>query len=456
MSGIVGSIGTGLAALNELLGSRSRLRPASFRGVPFLVDATEGIGGRRLITHLFPLRDTPYTEDLGRLPRSFRFSAWVIDPLPGTLLTYASQPTGDWIDQRDALLDAIEGHSDAATLVHPTIGELPCRAGILSWREQITERWGACRFELEFVQDGPKPSPASTDDTASSLLSAVQSALPLIAAAYETVALAIVSPGALLGGLVDNLLGLPLGTIDGLYTAITACAASPTDTTATAAAVQTAFQAMAANVAAGQLAPFTPTDDPVAGTPFATAVTGAVPPDPSGGLVGLATFGATLAPIAGVQMPGGPLPATPAVTPSPAALAQGVQQAAVAMLVQNNAVAAMATVYAQATWPSANAADAARTQLLSLLDAQSDAAAAAGQDDLYRAWQAITAVAMTDMIARAQSLPTLGPYSTPMSLPSLVLAQRLYRDPTRAAELEDLNDVPHPLFMPATGLALSV
>ena len=87
--------------------------------------------------------------------------------------------------------------------------------------------------------------------------------------------------------------------------------------------------------------------------------------------------------------------------------------------------------------------------------AQAQAAAGAGQDDLWRAWQAIMALTMNDMISRAQALPSLASYVLPDPLPSLVLAQRLYQDPTRAALLEQLNDVPHPLFMPAGGLWLT-
>ncbi len=436
MSQTLSILGGGLSSLQTLLGSRAKLRPASFRGVPFLVDVAEGMGGRRLVTHEFPLRDTPFTEDLGRLPRLFRLEAFVIDPLPGTLLDYAAQPQTDWMTQRDALLDAIEGYATAAILVHPTLGEITCRGAAIQWREQITREFGWCQFRLEFVVDGPQPSPLSGDDTASALLGGVASLLPLISAAYETLTLAITSPLSLLQQLTESMLGLPPGTIQGVANAITAIAASPSNTTATASAVQAACQAMAANVITAQSIAPNPVDDPVAGSAFTISVAA----DPSGGLATLANFGATLPPITG----GGP-----------AVAAQAAQQAAIVALAQGNAIAALAQIYAQAQWTSANQAATARATLLPLLDAQTNAAAAAGQDDLYRAWQAITALTMTDMIARAQSLPVLGPYTLPAPLPSLALAQRLYRDPTRAPQLEQLNDVAHPLFMPPIGVALS-
>lgn len=431
MSQALSTIGTGLGALSALLGSRAKLRPASFRGVPFLVDLAEGMGGRRLVPHVFPLRDVPFIEDLGRVPRRFRLTAFVVDPLPGGLDMLLTGATGDWIDQRDALLAATEDDSTAATLVHPTMGEITCRVEDLRWREHIVEAWGYCEFLIEFWVDGPQASPVAATDTVSALLAGVGSILPLISAAYETVVLAIVSPQTLLGEAAAAMLGLPPGSIAGLAASIAALSASPTDLPATAAAVQSVTQAMAANVLAGQ--PTAPaTDDPVAGQPFDAAP----PADPSGGLATLAGWGAAL------QVPGG--------SPSQAA-----QQAAIVALIQGNATAALASVYAQTAFPSSNAATAARAQLLALLDAQTEAAAASGADDLYRGWRALTALAMTDMITRAQSLPTLAAYTIGAALPAVALAQLLYRDATRADQLAQLNDTPHPLFMAQAGVALS-
>ncbi len=413
------TIGIALSALQQALGYT--LRPASFRGVPFYVEETGGRGGRRLVTHEFPLRDDAYTEDLGRLPRAFRLHCYVVGP--------------GFQAQRDALLSAIEDHATAAVLVLPTRGEVTCRAATVEFTEH-RDAGGYCAFEIAFVQDYPQASPLFRPDTASALLAGIASLLPLISAAYELIELAAISPLALLQGAADAMLGLPPGTVGRLSSVIAAVPAAPTDTTGTAGAVQTATQAMAtAAIAAQTTAPTT--DDPVAGNNFLIAM----PADPSGGLATLATWGATLPPVGGT---------------GPQAALAAAQQAAVVALVQGNATAALAQVYGSIDWPYAGAADDARAQLLGLLDAQAEAAATAGQDDLFRAWGAITQLAMADMIARAQGLPTLGSYSTAEPLPSVVLAQLLYLDPTRASEIEDLNDVPQPLFMPVNGLALSV
>jgi hypothetical protein len=425
MSGAVATVGNVLGALQSLLGSRAQLRPASFRGVPFVVNTAGGTGGRRLITHEFPLRDAPYTEDLGALPRHFKLSAFVVDSADGAV---------NYIDARDALIAACETNG-AAILVHPTIGEVSVRAGVLSWSERLIDRWGYCEFQLEFVVDGPQPSPLFSADTQSALLSGLASLLPIITAAYTVVATAVTSPALLLGQAVSAMTGLPPATVFGLGNAILACSATPANSPATALAVQTATLGMATNVIAASEASAAATDA-VTGDPFTAPASG----DPSGGLAGLAGFGGGLAAIG---------------TGTPVGAAQAATQASVLALVQGSATAALIGVYAAINWPYASAATAARAQVLALVDAQLAAAAASGADSLYQAWQGLQQLAMADLIGRAQSLPQLASYVAPDTLPSLALAQRLYADPTQAGTLEALNDTPQPLFMPASGLALT-
>ena len=90
-----------------------------------------------------------------------------------------------------------------------------------------------------------------------------------------------------------------------------------------------------------------------------------------------------------------------------------------------------------------------------LLDGRQLAAAAARQDALFAAWQALASVALQDLTLRAQQLPQLIGYTRPRPPAALALAYRLYQDATRATDLIALNDAPHPLFMPASGKALA-
>lgn len=403
------------------------LRAASFRGVPFFVEEATNEGGRRIATHEFPLRDDPYTEDLGRAAQRFRFRAFVVGD--------------DYMDRRDALLKACQDNATAGTLIHPYLGERKVRAGVVRWTETKREG-GAAAFDLEFIQDGVQPKPAASTDTVSGLLAGLAKFLPLVKAAYATISLAIRNPGYLLGfaetivgSFVGDLLGLPAGTIAGLQSLITGLIGNAGNDPVLANAITNLFTG-AANNAALIASPLTPVSDPITGTSFTP------PPsaDLTGGLAQFATWGATL-----------PAPTAPSSTQQ-ALLAQ--QQVAIVTLIQASAVSAILQCYAQIDFPSADAANKALNQVLYFLDMQADLAANAGLDDLYRGWRGVTALAVADLTTRAQQLPRLATYSVQAIRPSLALAQRLYGDASRADELAELNAVTHPGFMPLAGFRL--
>ena len=92
------------------------IRPASYRGVPFAVVEGDGEFGRRVAIHEYPFKDTVYVEDLGRSTRKFTLRGFLIQ---GSLLYSAP----DVFSQRESLIAAVE-QNGAATLVHPTLGEL--------------------------------------------------------------------------------------------------------------------------------------------------------------------------------------------------------------------------------------------------------------------------------------------------------------------------------------------
>ena len=74
------------------MGWRENLLPASYRRVPFFVQAVEGAFGRRLAVHEFPRQLFPQVEDLGgELPREFTVDAYVLGD--------------DFVQQRSRLVD---------------------------------------------------------------------------------------------------------------------------------------------------------------------------------------------------------------------------------------------------------------------------------------------------------------------------------------------------------------
>lgn len=128
-----------------------RLQPASFRGVPFKVSDDEATFGRRTTTHEYPLRDVPFTDDLGRKARRYSVSAYVIG--------------GDYMTQRDNLLTALE-QGGSGTLIHPFYGSVTVNIdGEIKVRHS-RDNGGMCEISLQFVESGQLNYPTAGGATA--------------------------------------------------------------------------------------------------------------------------------------------------------------------------------------------------------------------------------------------------------------------------------------------------
>lgn len=139
-----------------------RLIGASFRGVPFFVESSDRSGGRRTVTHEFPLRDDPTIEDLGRRTRSFGVDGYVIGD--------------DYLVERDALLAALEDSAGPGELVHPYYGVLRAICSSLTVRCSIADG-GMARFSLEFTPvPGRTVAPAEENDLDDAALEAADAA----------------------------------------------------------------------------------------------------------------------------------------------------------------------------------------------------------------------------------------------------------------------------------------
>jgi prophage DNA circulation protein len=155
----------------------SRLRRASFRGVPFGVLSESAVVGRRQALHEFPGRDTPYAEDMGKATRRRTLQGFLVE-------NSAIYGGGDVIAQRDRIEAAAEAYGPGA-LVHPTKGTLSISIEQLS----ISERWDQGRyFELnfEFVEAGAPAFSLGVLSTISAVLTAADGALLALSAAFGT------------------------------------------------------------------------------------------------------------------------------------------------------------------------------------------------------------------------------------------------------------------------------
>jgi prophage DNA circulation protein len=124
---------------------RDSLRPASWRGVPFLVDSADYSTGRRYKKHEYPQREKPYIEDLGQETGMRR--------IPGRICAHPTNNYDPW-PNRDALIQAIRNEPGKGTLVHPYYGDLLGHLVHIEIKESGTEAGGWVLFELTFIDAG--------------------------------------------------------------------------------------------------------------------------------------------------------------------------------------------------------------------------------------------------------------------------------------------------------------
>lgn len=128
---------------------RDKLRPASFRGVPFEVNGDKVPIGRRVVTHEYPGKNVPYVEDMGRVTREYKITGFVIG--------------ADYMDKRDKLLTAVETEGEGE-LVHPWLGTLKVKAGV----GEMSHSWdegGMARFDLTFTESSELLNPTAKVNT---------------------------------------------------------------------------------------------------------------------------------------------------------------------------------------------------------------------------------------------------------------------------------------------------
>ncbi len=128
-------------------------KPATFRGVPFFVDAAERTSGRKLVIHEFPDRDDVIVEDFGRSRRGYQIDGYVIG--------------ADYLEQRDRLLAALEQRGEGI-LEHPYYGTLNVVHPKHTARETRTEA-GIAYVAMEFVEVPRLVSDAAAEPAASAI-----------------------------------------------------------------------------------------------------------------------------------------------------------------------------------------------------------------------------------------------------------------------------------------------
>lgn len=148
---------------------RERYREGSFRGVPFYTKSHKFQSGRRKATHEFPEKEVGNSEDLGKKLPTFSLDLYVL---------------GDsYFEQRDALIKALDTKG-AGELIHPYLGTKQVQVGGYSLSE-TNEEGGMARFSVEFDLAGKKKFPAEEQDAVQSVLDGILNVINAANAAFS-------------------------------------------------------------------------------------------------------------------------------------------------------------------------------------------------------------------------------------------------------------------------------
>lgn len=434
------------------------LLPASFRGVPFAVEAdTLGVG-RRLAVHQYPGKDTPWPEDMGKEARVFQFRGFIVED-------DAVFGGGPIQLQRLLLLAAFE-KKGPGLLTHPSLGIL----NVVLRRGSVSQELDARRrsaVDAEFIESGKQSFPALLS-TGSGVLSAAnlckvalvvdgvraiaigaargnrRQDLSTTTAVWANKAVELGADATALHRLASQLPGsngrFSAGGNLGLkgqrataYTADTVISDLVQSTSNARVAILAASNTIAAAAAVAQLGYAADVGSATVALVQALADACADPADAIRLLTELIAFA----------------PVRPEA-------ATGIGLAVSGMV--RRAAAASLTIAVASYQPSSSDDAAAMIRSVgNLVDDQATQAADAGDDASYKALRAARGAIVKDLRARGSTLAQVRTFKTGRPLPAIVLANRWYRDVGRASQIvTQAPKTPSPLFMPTEMQALAV
>lgn len=382
------------------------LRPATFRGVPFKVESHDASGGRRVVKHEFPLRDKPFTEDMGRKAKEFSIDAYVVGE--------------DYMQARDALMRACD-EAGSAELVHPYLGTL--RVNCTGWTLRESKSEGRmARFALAFVESGEAEFPSDAADPLAQADVAADEAelfsgewfaetfsiegLPDFAVDDAQAMLTAAANG--IGGIARTINSVGsggfgfIGTVDSFVSSLSSLMRSP--------------------------------------SLLASRFFGLV-----GGLSGL--FDSPLSAVRGhMSMFGYGSDVTAFAVTTSTRQRQQDNRTAIVGMVRQAAVIEAARIAPSATYGTAEEAQSVRDEIAGAIDAIMEDPAT--PDPVFASMQRLRTAVVRGVPPEAESLPNLVTLTPPATVPSLVLAYDTYEDAARADEIVTRNRIKYPGFVP--------
>lgn len=385
---------------------RDDYRQASFRGVHFKVQTADSSYGRRQVSHEYPQRDRPYTEDMGRAADEFTIEGYVIGE--------------NYHLARDALIAACRDEIGPGTLIHPYLGEQTVVCKGLRTRETSGET-RICVVTMTFVEEGD-PIGDVIEDT------------PGVVRERATALKAAAKQSFLSKFLTDGMPGFVLAAAQELVEDIAAALDFKGVTGNLEAVADYAYAVRNLSIDAAALVS-APEDlaDRITDTLglLRSAFTGSADM-----LLGLFDDNDTQA---------------TALANTASRRQQRDNENALRGLVRQVALAEAAAQRVGETQESHDDAVAARDGLADRLDDEAETA----DDTTYPLLLSMRADVARALPPPGETLPNLITYTPRITLPALVVAQQLYGDASRADEIVARNGSVHPGFLPG-GIGLEV
>lgn len=381
--------------------------PAKFRGVPFFVEVVEVAGGRHAEKHEYPFKETDpvFVEDTGLKGRSFPIQGFVLGP--------------EYMAARDSLMAALE-ISGPGELVHPHYGTIRVQALGYRVHENGTGEGGVAKFSMEFegttttaAQPASVPdSPAAVRASGGLVLSALKSEFPKL---FVIAGLASAIAASLADRVVDatrqiDLLAGPL--VEGAQT-LAIWKQQVADLKSSATSLVGSPAVLAAS--------------------FIGLLQSLVPPDPVVAVNGLlATYNFN----SGVRPP----------ATTPARIQERTCADSFRGIIQGAAVVQAAILASDGAKLFSSYEDAThvREAIVAALDEQLEVVS----DTVYPLLVQLRSDLVTAVPDQSGSLPHLVSITPPATVPSLVLAHRLYGDTARELDLVARNRTRNPMFVP--------
>ena len=419
----------------------AQLHPASFNGIPFFTKACSTGVGRRNAEHVYPFRDEPWMEDIGRKARVYHITGFLVGD--------------DVMLQRDRMQTALETEG-AGVLVHPTYGRLSVSTLGESTFDEDMSHGRVIEVRFVFEESGQQIFPNTNIDTTSDVAESAKTATASVEDGYN----AQITPD-IIAGTFDS-----AGVSDVSTSWLDSVGSSADDS------------ASLFNISSGSYGPFGRFSGENIGTNSGSIVGGYVSPSTIelifNGLITTrssdrSSLHLSLSSIIGVgsSNPFGLASSLTSIAyellgmitnPSDAIrIFSGLCQFSfssspsgnrTADLCRRVSVIALARASSFYNPTSQDDADSIKSVVCDKLDAEITVAGDQGFDNIFLALSNLKTSVSKDMTARGAILPPLKEFKNNSARPSLVLAYQYYRDIKRSDELVRYANPIHPAFMP--------